>query len=199
MPTRLILIRHGQTDWNSKKRYISFTNIDLNCRGKNEAKKLYWRLRRERIHKVYSSNAKRALNFARIALRGHPIEKTPELREMNFGIFEGLTYKEIMKKYPKLYTRWIKNPSHAIIPNGESLNDFKKRIRKILARIISLNRNKTSAIVTHAGPIKIIVSDILKSKDIWKIEPSLASLSIIEFNESKAKTVLLNDTSYLDG
>lgn len=199
MSTIIILIRHGQTISNLKKIYCGITDTDLNNRGIEQAKKAFRRLQKEKIHRIYSSDAKRALNFARIAFRGLPIEKIPELREMNFGIFEGLPHKEIMKKYPKLYTRWLKNPFYIVIPNSESLNDFKKRVKKILAKIISLNRNKTSAIVTHAGPIKIIISDILKSKDIWKIEPSLASLSIIEFNGSKAKTVLLNDTSYLDG
>jgi broad specificity phosphatase PhoE len=224
MSTRLILIRHGETDWSIKKRYCSFVDIDINDKGKRQAEKLYRRLHKEEIHKVYSSDNKRTLNFARIAFKGFPIEKVPQLREMNFGIFEGLTYREIIKRYPKIYTRWLKKPFNIDIPDGESLSDFKKRVNRILKKIVSSNRNKTLVIVTHAGPIKIIISDILKSKDIWKINIDLASLNIIEFmpnvvtqkkllrdteaslqrqaafgERKKAKILLLNDTSYLDG
>ena len=196
MSIRLILIRHGSTDWSMKKKYCSFTDIDLNNKGKNEARKLYQRLNKEKIHKAYSSDAKRAFHFAKIALRGLTIEKIPELRELNFGIFEGLTYREIIKRYPEIYTRWLNDPFGVDIPSGESLCNFKKRVSKILKRINSLNRNKTIALVTHAGPIKIIINDILKSKKIWEITPDLASLNIIDFKNSKGKIQLFNDTSY---
>lgn len=197
MSTRLILIRHGSTDWSIKKQYCSFTNIDLNNKGKNEAKKLYQRMNKEKIYKIYSSDNKRTLHFAKIAFRGRSIEKVPELREFNFGIFEGLTYNEIIKRYPEIYTSWLNNPFFVDIPGGENLNDYIKRVSKVLKKIISLNRKKTLAIVTHAGPIKIIIGEILKSKDIWKINVDLASLNIIDFKDGKGKIQLLNDTSYL--
>lgn len=196
MPTKLILIRHGQTHWNLKKRYLSLTDIDLNEEGLRQAAKLRRRLRKENIYKVYSSDTKRTLHFAEIVFGGTYIEKVPELREMNFGVFEGLTYCKIMEKYPEIYTEWLDNPVGVIIPRGESLSDFRKRVRKKLVEIISFNTNKTLAIVTHAGPIKIILGDILKLKDIWKINVDLASLNVIEFKGAKVKILLLNDTSY---
>ena len=201
MTTKIILIRHGQTPWSIKKRYYSFTDIDLDGEGIKQARKLYRRLRKEKIHKVYSSDSKRALDFAKIAFRGLPIKTTPALREMNFGIFEGLSYREIMEEYPEIYTRWLNNPYNTLIPEGENLNDFRERILKVFKKIISLSRNKTAAIVTHAGSIKIIIDDILKSKNIWEIKSDLASLNIIEFEKKKAKARirLLNDISYLDG
>lgn len=197
MPTKLILIRHGQTDWNLKKRYLSLTDIDLNEEGLRQAAKLRRRLRKENIHKVYSSDARRTLHFAGIAFKGIPIEEAPELREINFGVFEGLTYRKIMEKYPEIYTRWLDKPFGVVIPKGESLSDFRKRVKKALAKIISLNTDKTLAILTHAGPIKIILSDILKLKDIWKINVDLASLNVIKIKGAKAEILLLNDTSYL--
>lgn len=199
MPTKIILIRHGQTLWSGEKRYCGLTDIDLSVRGREQAKKLYQILRKEKIHKVYSSDASRALEFARIVFKGFHIEKIPELRELNFGIFEGLTYQEIMKRYTKIYKKWINDPFNVAIPDSESLKDFKKRVRKIFLKIVSLNKNKVLAIVTHTGPIKIIISSILKSNDLWKIEPDLASINIIELKRGEANIVLFNDTSYLNG
>lgn len=199
MPTKLILIRHGETNWNLQKRYSSDVDIDLNKKGIEQAKRLRQKLTKEKIHKVYSSDNKRTLNFAKVAFRGFPIEKSPKLREINFGIFEGMNHAEIMKKYPEIYNNWLNNPFDTVIPGSESLNNFRKRIIKIFKEIIFHNRNKISAIVTHAGPIRIIVSDILKSKNFWEITSAIASITIIEYKRGKMDIVLLNDTSYLNG
>jgi len=187
MPTRLILIRHGSTDWSKKKKYCGFSDVDLNDKGENEARKLYQKLSKEKIHRVYSSDSKRALHFARIAFRGLSVEKAPELRELNFGIFEGLTYEELMKKHPKIYKKWLNDPSVIAIPHGEDLRDFKKRVVKTLKKIIFLNKDKTIAVVCHGGAISIFINHILKAKKIWNQRPNLAGLSMIEYKNGKAK------------
>jgi broad specificity phosphatase PhoE len=116
---------------------------------------------------------------------------------MNFGIFEGLNYKQIMKKYPRLYTSWLNDPFGITIPKGDGFYELRNRIRRFIRKIISVNKNKTVAIVTHSGPIRIIISEILKLKDIWKINVGLASLNIVEYRRGKAYIELLNDTSRL--
>lgn len=197
MPTRLILIRHGATDWNLEKRYIGFKDTGLNDKGIKQAKKLTLKLNKEKVSKVYSSDSKRTLEFAKIIFRGFPIKKEPKLREMNFGVFEGLTYKELMKKYPKLYTSWLNDPFGIVIPGGDSLCDFRNRLKRFLKKIISVDKNRTIAIITHAGPIKIIINEILKTENIWKINVGLASISIIEYRRGRPYIELLNDTSHL--
>ena len=197
MSTKLILIRHGETDYSLEKRYCGFTDPKLNNNGMLQAEKLYPRLQKEKIDSIYSSNSMRALNFARIAFKDLDIENMPELKEMNFGIFEGLRHDDIMKSYHKIYTSWIDNPFSIAIPEGESLNDFKKRIEDVLKKIIFLSEDKKVAIVTHAGPIRIIIANILNSKDIWEVNPGLASISIVEFKNGKGKIQLFNDRSYL--
>jgi len=196
MHTRLILIRHGETDWSLKKRYCSFSDVDLNENGVKQAILLSERLRKDAVHKAYSSNMKRTLQFARILFKDLPIGFMPELREMNFGVFEGLTHEEIVERHPEIYKRWLDNPFNAVIPEGDSLACFKNRVEKALAQLISVNKGKTLAVVTHAGPIKIIINNVLKSKDIWKIVIDLASISIVEFKNGKTSIKLLNDTSY---
>ena len=199
MPARLILIRHGETDWNLERRYCSFTGVDLNNKGIMQAKKLFYKLRKEKIDKVYSSDSPRALNFARILFKALPLDKVHELREINFGIFEGLRHEEIMERHSGIYKRWLNDPFHVALPEGDNLGDFKNRVENALARIISVNEDKIAAVVTHAGPIKIIIHNILKSKDIWAIKPDLGSLSIVDFIDGKGKVQSFNDTRCLNG
>jgi broad specificity phosphatase PhoE len=197
MPTKLILIRHGETDFNRRKRYSGFKDIPLNLKGKRQIGKLHKRLKDDEVHKIYASDRSRAIESARIVFKDRSIESLAGLREIHFGIFEGLTYKEIMKKYPIVYKKWLKDPFRVKIPGGESLIEFRKRVVRELKNIIAKNKGKTVAVVCHGGPISIFINHILKSKDFWKHIPSSASLSIIEHKNGKSKIRLLNDTLHL--
>lgn len=195
--TRLILIRHGQTHWNLKKRYCGFNNIGLNNKGKKQAEKLRQRLKEEKIHKVYSSDRRRALQTARIIFNALRVEKIPDLREMNFGCFEGLKHEEIIKNYAKVYKKWLKNPFRANIPGAEKLTSFRKRVVAAFKEIASVNPNRTVAVVCHGGSISAFVTHVLKTKTFWKYIPHSGSLSIIEYKNNKAKIKLFNDIRHL--
>jgi broad specificity phosphatase PhoE len=197
--TRIILIRHGQTNLNLRKRYCGWTDISLNIHGKKQAEKLSRRIKGESVHKVYSSDRKRALETAGIIFKGTVIEKVPDLREIHFGIFEGKNHKELIKKEPRVYKKWLKRPLQELIPGGESFTGFKKRIIAAFKKIVLHNKGKTIAVVSHGGAISVILNNILKSEDFWKAIPGSASLTIIEYKCNKADIVLFNDTSHLDG
>ena len=197
MSTKLLLIRHGQTPWNIKKRYCGTRNIGLSIEGKKQAKLLAQRLKDELIHRVYASDKKRAIQTAKIIFKGTKINQVPDLKEMHFGVFEGLTCQEVMKKYPGIYKKWISNPFSVTIPQGESLADFRKRVARALRKIALANKNKTIAIVCHGGTISAFITMILKSKDFWKHIPQPASLSIVEYKDGRAKIKLANDTAHL--
>ncbi|MFH1259258.1 MAG: histidine phosphatase family protein [Elusimicrobiota bacterium] len=184
MPTKLILIRHGETAWSSQKRYCGISDVELNENGRKQALLLAGKLSGERVDKIYSSDRKRTWQFARIVFPGLPVEKVPELQEINFGIFEGFTYRQILKTHPEIYRAWLANPVDTQIPGGESLSNLAERVKKILEKILADNRNKTIAVVTHSGPIRIILGGIrkLELKNIWQIKPDLASVNIVEFN-----------------
>jgi len=197
MATKLILIRHGQTEWNLKKRYCGFIDIPLNEQGRKQAKLLSARLKRELVDKVYCSDRKRAMQTARIVFKGVKIEEDPALREIHFGIIEGLTHDEALKRYPEVYSRWLKNPYSVTIPGGESMQGFKKRIVKALKKIIAGYKDKTVAVVCHGGAISVFITHILKTKDFWKHISGSASLSVIEYKKNNPMIQLLNDTSHL--
>lgn len=195
--TRVMLIRHGQTSWNLRKKYCGLTDLCLNIRGKKQAEKLSQRLKNELVDVVYSSDRKRALQSAEIIFKGAKIEKVGDLREMSFGIFEGRSYKEILRKQPLLYKKWLKRPFNVTIPEGENPMDFKKRIMRAFRKITLHNKGKTVAMVCHGGTISVILNHILKSRDFWKAMPASASLNIIECENNKVKIKLFNDTSHL--
>ncbi|MDP2938851.1 MAG: histidine phosphatase family protein [Candidatus Omnitrophota bacterium] len=197
MSTKLILIRHGETDWNLQGRYCGLQDVELNRKGKRQASLLYKRLKVGRIHKVYSSDRKRAIQTAKIVFKGLDIERLSDLREMHFGIFEGLTYGQITKGYPQIYKKWLDSPLSSNIPQGENFYSFRKRILKVVRKIVSLNYNKTIAIVCHGGTIGILINHILKSRDFWRHIPASSSLSIVEYKNGKPKIRLLNDISHL--
>ncbi|MBI5554861.1 MAG: histidine phosphatase family protein [Elusimicrobia bacterium] len=199
MTTSFFLIRHGQTNYSLEKKYCGSSNIDLNNTGRRQAKMLRRRLKEENIDTIYSSDTKRAFTFAARVFPGRPIEKIPELRELDFGIFEGLTYSALMEKHAGLYTAWLRDPSSTDIPGGESLASFRKRIFTGWRNIVVANRNKTLAVVTHAGPIRIILGAILNLKDIREATVDLASITTIRIQRGQAKLITLNETGYLRG
>jgi len=197
MATKLILIRHGQTEWNLKKRYSGFLDVGLNKTGKLQAKRLRSVFKKEKIDKIYASDRKRAIQTARIIFKKAPIEKVAGLREVHFGVFEGLTYKEIMVRHPVIYKQWLKDPFSVRIPKGEHLNDFKKRIVTALQRIVKLNKDKTVAVFTHGGAVSIYMGHLLKSSKFWEQVPQSASVTILEFKGKNPKIKLFNGVSHL--
>jgi broad specificity phosphatase PhoE len=197
MTTKILLIRHGETRVSARKIYYGARDVALNRTGIAQAKRLARRLKKETIHAVYVSDLSRARRFAARALQGHRIISTPRLREINFGAFEGFTHEALVKRHPKLYARWLKNPFQCAIPQGDVLARFRKRIKAYVRGLVRAHRGNTIALVTHAGPIKILMRDILKIKDIWTIPIDLASISVVEVQGNKITAVLVNDTSHL--
>ncbi|MBL7072820.1 MAG: histidine phosphatase family protein [Candidatus Omnitrophica bacterium] len=198
--TRLILIRHGETSHAVGKKYCGFSDPPLNGTGTWQAERLAERLKMEKIDKVYSSDLKRAYCTAKIAFKNNTIEVSKDLRELNFGIFEGLRHQEILNKYPKIYKNWIEDPLNTKIPNGEPFKSFKGRVLRILESIVAKNTGRVAAVITHGGPIKIFSNNILKngSKGFWMIKQEVAALNIIDYvGGMHPEIVASNDSSHL--
>lgn len=197
MPTILFLIRHGQTEGNAKKQYCGSLDPCLNDTGRLQVKKLSHRLKGETIHKIYASDKKRALESARIIFNGRRITRCADLREINFGIFEGKSHQEIMQSHPRIYQRWLKDPYHTLIPESECLRAFQERVCRALREIVSSHLGRTVAVVCHGGTISILLSSIKRSKKFWEFIPSSASLNVVEYKKNKVRITLFNDTLHL--
>lgn len=181
MSTKLILIRHGQTSWNARKIYCGARDIALNANGRRQAARLRRQLKGEIIQKVYSSDKKRSIQTARIIFKKERIKRLAGLREINFGIFEGLSHRQALGKYPRVYSRWLKDPLNVTIPQGESLGDFRARVVEAMKKISKLHPKQTVAVVCHGGVIGIFLTHLLKKKNFWKMIPKPATCTVINY------------------
>jgi len=122
MSNSLILIRHGLTIWNHEFRYQGHTDIELSEEGVKQAQALQKRLAGEKLDAIYSSDLSRAVQTASIIAKPHRLELITDsrLREVNFGVWEGLNFKEIESRYPDLLKTWLEAPHNLEIPQGET-------------------------------------------------------------------------------
>ncbi|MCX5701176.1 MAG: histidine phosphatase family protein [Candidatus Omnitrophica bacterium] len=191
--TRLVLIRHGITEWNKQKRYCGYKDINLSSQGKIQAIKLRKSIKKFSFDRIYCSDRKRALQTRAILFGKTKFSRVRDLREIHFGVLEGLTHDQIMKKYPVAYKAWLRDPYKGRIPDAESLSDFKKRVIRVMKEIVRSNLGKTVAVVCHGGVIAMFVSSILKSRKFWKYVVSPASVTIVDYNNRKFKLIKFND------
>ncbi len=183
----LILIRHGETDYTLQGKYCGHGETPLNKKGIRQAKRLRQRLKRVKIDRIYSSDLTRALQTAEIIFKDRSILKRRGLREIDFGKFCGLTFEESSKLYPNVYKTWIKDPINAKIPQGESVKNFTKRVIRCFKSISNQNRAKNVVIVSHGGPIRIILLNLLRSdlNRFWEIGVDTAGVKTVEFKDGK--------------
>lgn len=153
--TEILLIRHGETDWNVEKRLQGHTDIDLNREGVRQAAALGRALLNEPLDAIFSSDLKRAFGTAQgIAIpRGMNIQLDTGLRERCFGAFEGLNHPEISERFPDDYAAWKRRDIDARYPQGEfhaeTLREFSNRAVDAITSLASAYRKV--AIVTHGG------------------------------------------------
>lgn len=159
--TTLVLLRHGQTDWNLTHRYQGLTDISLNETGEQQAREANQKLKNLGLHfdAVYCSDLDRAQKTARFALKGlFPFERIKldrRLRERSFGIYEGGPYD---KEYlPACYRTAMENdPEGFRFPEGESLLDVEKRVRPFYDEILARHPDETVLLVAHGSLLSII-------------------------------------------
>ena len=201
---KIFIIRHGQTSGNSALKYFGITDVELNEEGINQAGLISKRLEKENIYRIYSSSLKRAFKTAEIIANPHRIsvELKEDLGEINFGNWEGLGFQEIQKSYPQEFSEWQNNLMGFTMPQGESILGLKKRVETAFSEILNSAVENNVVIVTHGGPIRIILSKILSPSALetvfWKIRQDNAALNIIENIDNIQIISLINDTSHLN-
>lgn len=199
--TRVLLVRHGQTIWNHTARYQGYTDIELSETGLRQAHLLAQRLATEQVHAVHASDLKRAVETAQILARPHnlPVQTNSKLREINFGLWEGLTFNEIRTKFENLADKWYTSPAQIQIPEGETFFQLKERAYQALIELVKNHKPGTIIVVTHAGTIRAIICALLNIdlNFAFRIRQDNGALNIIEFYKDQEILCLLNDTSHL--
>lgn len=198
---RLLLVRHGTTEFNSDHRFLGYSDIDLSELGRQQVSRLRDYLAEEKIVTVYASDLKRTMITAQIITEGRALEivPCPELREMNYGVCEGLTFKEIGRDYPDVAEKCANFTLELEFPGGENFRELIKRSSTFLERVKQYKQSDAVLIVSHNGPLKVLICRLLDiGLEHWaQIRVDIASLSIVDISPRGAILSRLNDTSYL--
>lgn len=158
LATRICFVRHGETDWNVEKRIQGQIDIPLNEKGRAQAVAMAFSAAHVSFKAIYSSDLVRAADTARaLAEReGREVELLPQLRERNFGIFQGLTAAEGEQRYPEAYQRYAARDPHYAFETGESLLDLAARVAEAVDWMVRHHPGQTLAAVTHGGVLDIL-------------------------------------------
>ncbi|MFN4004941.1 MAG: histidine phosphatase family protein [Hylemonella sp.] len=152
--TELILIRHGETDWNRELRFQGQLDVPLNATGLLQAQRLAERLARETVHRVISSDLQRAYQTA-LALAQEPVLQ-PALREQHFGVAEGLGAAELRQRHPQAWQAWLRFDPDFAFEGGESTRLFHARVLQAVQTLAWQHEGQRLAVVTHGGVLDMI-------------------------------------------
>jgi len=199
--TRLIFVRHGQTIWNLEMKYQGQTDIVLTEKGLLQAKLVSKRLANEPLSAVYSSDLNRAFRTAEAIASTHGLNviAIPELREISFGEWEGLTYNNINSGWPSIMDKLFTCPDEVRIPGGETFPELKERASSAVQRIVAAHPNETVAVVSHGGTIRTILCAALDIhlNHVWNIKQDNTAVNIVEYYDGRNLVTLVNDTHHL--
>ncbi len=198
---RLLLIRHGETDWNASGRYQGQLDIPLNAAGQRQAIRVAERLSSRPISALYTSDLARALETAEaIAQRqGVDVRAETRLRELNFGAWQGLTYHQIDEQDHEKLVWWNHDRVNRAPPDGESLGTMAARVQDLLDEILDAYADGTVAWVSHGGTIRVVLCLLLGHPlaSYWQFEVDNTAIAEIEWRSLGPVVVRWNDAHHL--
>jgi len=205
---RIILVRHGETDWNKQGRFQGQIDIPLNKNGKSQAKAASEFLKEHLIHKAFSSSLSRPKETAQIILNEHPgikISLKDNLKEIGHGQWEGKLESEIKSDWPDLLKEWKISPEKVQMPEGENIIEVSTRSIIGWNEICKdLKNDETALVVAHDAVNKTILCHLLglMPSKIWMIKQGNGGITIIDLGEGENQPdqiTCLNITSHLGG
>ena len=199
--TRLILVRHGQTEWNRVERFRGRIDLDLNEVGRAQALALAERLSAEPLSAIYTSPLRRAVQTAEPAAQklGLSVQVLGGLMDIDYGQWGGRSPAEVATLYPKLYRLWRSQPHLVEIPGGESLAVVRARAFPALKEVAARHAGQTILLVAHQVVNKVLLCAMLglDNSRFWHIQQDNACLNIFDYEDDDFTAVCLNDTCHL--
>ena len=201
MANTFYIVRHGQTNWNILGKTQGHGNSDLTEKGLEQAKELADIIKDYPIDYIYSSDLGRAVQTAQIVADklGLEVKQTPSLREMGFGVWEGLLIKEIKKNHLDTYNTWRNQPHLVNIEGGETLHIVKERTDKFIEELNEKYDNKHIILVSHSVTVRAMLLSFLGSpmENIYRIKQDNTALNIVEYRDYGPVVIKMNDTSHI--
>jgi probable phosphoglycerate mutase len=202
--TRVFMVRHGATVSSAEDRFAGATNVELSNEGREQTRRLAKRLSHERIVAIYASPLGRTVETAQILAAPHKLEVQTRdgLREINHGRWEGMTPREVEKRFPEEAAEWEKDPYSFAPVGGESGLAVTARALPVLIELVGKHPGKNFLLVSHKATIRLLLSSLLgfdprRYRDNLDQKP--AALNIVDFRDAtRARLTLFNDTSHYD-
>lgn len=195
--TRIYLIRHGQVEGHEERRYNGQTDVALTDLGVEQYHQLKDRLGDSRISACYSSDLTRCRTGAEIICGQFAIQPVfrPELRELNIGIWEGLTWQEIQSRWPEEWQARLNDLVNYRVPRGENLLDVDARVMPVVREVVERHRGQEILLVGHGGVNRVILLHAIGAPlaNMFNIEQNYGCLNIIDYYpDGRATVKLLN-------
>lgn len=199
---RLLLIRHGETDWNFQQKNQGQTDIPLNEKGKQQSEQLNSHLQTEKIDFIYSSDLTRCMEMAKKISDQHNVSVIQDirLRERNYGNWEGLTSEEIQTSDYENFMKYHLDPAMYSPSGGETGIEVFSRVTYFLSEILNKHKNGNIAIISHGGTIAHLLSALLNATPSTASSLRFDNCSITEVHcleNGRKKLIRFNDTSHL--
>jgi broad specificity phosphatase PhoE len=201
--TRLVVVRHGRTEWNRVERFRGRADIELDEVGMKQAEATASRIAEWPVSAVYSSPLRRASTTAEILARRFDLEVEfmPGIIDIDYGEWQGLSPDEAAAKDGGLYSRWLKSPHKAKFPGGETLAQVRARVASAVDGLITQHPRETIALVSHKVVCQILILSLLGADNshFWQIAQDVCAVNLFEVRGGVPAALLLNDTCHLDG
>ena len=202
MKTTVILVRHGQTEWNRVERFRGRADVPLNQTGLDQAAATGRRIANGwKPAAFYSSPLSRAIRTAEAAARHFdlPVIVYEGLADIDYGQWQGLTPEQARQKWPEDVAAWYDAPQEARIPGGESLEQLRKRAMLAVAALVSQHPGETIVLVGHTVINRIILLGLLGlgNERFWHVRQDTCAINVFEANQGDYVLVSLNDTCHL--
>lgn len=202
--TQIILVRHGQTEWNRVERFRGRADVPLNETGLAQAEATGRRVAAAwKLTAVYSSPLSRAVKTAEAIAKhfGLPVQTHPGLADIDYGDWQGLSPEEARARWPEIVDAWYNKPHLARIPNGETLDDLRRRAMEMVNELAARHPGETIALVGHTVINRIILLGVLGlgNDRFWHIKQDTCAINVFENTGEDFTLVSLNDTCHLFG
>jgi len=200
--TRIILVRHGETEWNLVEHFRGRTDVPLNETGLIQAKRMAQRVAGQwRPTAIYSSPLTRAVKTAEAVAWhfGLSVQIHPDLIDIDYGQWHGLTPIEAKERWPEASNAWYNAPHTACIPGGETLDQLRARVVRTINEIVSLHEGQTIVLVGHTVINRIVLLTVLGlgNDRFWRLRQDTCAINVFEVEGDVFTLISLNDTCHL--
>lgn len=185
---KIVLVRHGVTDYLDQGRYQGWSDTPLNAEGRSQIQELVSRFESEKPEIIFSSPLRRARESAEILNQNlrFEIHIDPRIKEISFGEWEGHTYDQILEKYPEAF-EWWKKDLHQFRPNGgESLTELRERVRLFFVEMRNRSEN-VIAVIAHGGVMRALIMELTGRNldSFWGLDIPPAGMVVMDWEEAK--------------